>query len=194
MGTWFEELDRASDYLCQDLDRDAFVPLLEADLVAYLYHHFVLAKVPLKDIHLDTRIIGIEKLKYDLVIGPVELDLPKEQRAAVSDPQLVIQIKFFPRRGFTHQQYHVHYKHVIEGDIASFKPLRKIFPSCQCFELLGDFHRSRDLLGYLQGRDKSAQSTKIERIRAVAAEAGVSVGWLHPENPNKTRAKWWLSK
>jgi len=186
------KLTQAADGLCQDLDQGIFVPLLEADIAAYLYHRLVLAEVPIPTIHLDTRIIGIPQFKYDLVIGSVKLDSEAE-RAAVNYPQLVVQIKLFPQWGFTHQQHRVHYRHVVEDDIASFRLLRANFPNCKCCELLADSHRG-DLHGYLRGQDRSAQSTRIDRVCKLAAKAGISVDWLHPANQTKTVSKWWSAE
>jgi hypothetical protein len=157
-----------------------------------LYHRFVVVEIPLQDIHLDTRIVGIPQFKYDFVVGSVELN-PEIQRAAVHDPQLVVQVKLFPRWGFTHQQHRVHYKHVIEDDITSFEPLRVKFPACKCCELVADSH-SCDLQGYLQGQDKAARSRKIDVVCKAATKAGISVGWLHPESRNKTVSQWWLAE
>jgi hypothetical protein len=190
MGTLYEALARATDSLCYDFDQGDFVPLLEADVAAYLYHHLILASLPMKKIHLDTRITSIPQFKYDLVVGPVEPS-PKAQRAAIYEPQIAVQIKLFPRWGFTDQQHRVHYQHVIQDDIPSFEPVSAGFPSCICYELLADFH-SRDLQGYLQGQDQSTQSSRISRIREAAAKSRISVGWLHPENRSKTMVTWWM--
>ena len=185
----FDVFLRAANDLCKDFDQTTLAPLLEADIVGYLYHRLLLANIAMQDIHLDTRIVGIPRY-FDLVIGPVTLG-SKAHKAAVSNPQLVAQIKFFPRWGFTHQQHSVHYQHVVKDDIASFKALRAKFPGCRCCELLADFHTG-DLHGYLRGEDRSAQSTRIEQVCKLAAKTGVSVVWLHPESQTQTVSKWWI--
>lgn len=138
----FDIFSKAANDLCWDFDQGVLVPLLEADIVGFLYHRLLLASIAMQDVHLDTRVLGVPEFKYDIVIGPVTLG-SKAQKAAVSDPQFITQIKFFPRWGFDSQQDREHYLQVT-NDLVSFEPLQAAFPSCKCCELLVDFHYSRN--------------------------------------------------
>jgi hypothetical protein len=95
--------------------------LLEADVAGWMFH--VLLKdssVRPQNVHLGARVCGAGGF-YDVAIG--DLDCESAKRPCVR-PGLVIEIKVFPRIGFTPQQHRVHYKHVIEDDIPKLGKLR----------------------------------------------------------------------
>lgn len=134
-----EEFIQQIDIICQDYNERRFVPLLETDVVGYLYHLLIL-RMPdiLPNLHLDSRVIGAGKnQKFDLVLGPVERR--PSNRPAIQ-PRMIIEVKIFPE-GFTDQQHRVHFEHVLNDDIPKLSQV-----SCPLkVELLFD------AVGYLAG-------------------------------------------
>ena len=53
--------------LSNDYSDGKFVPILEADVVGYLYHLWVFKVGNASRIHVDTRICGLESSKFDFV-------------------------------------------------------------------------------------------------------------------------------
>ena len=77
-----------------------FVPILESDLVAYLYHLMILCGVRPSLIHINSRVVSLEiDEKIDIVVGEVEEMCGKR----LVKPHLAIEVKAF-FRDFSHQQ------------------------------------------------------------------------------------------
>jgi len=114
--------------------------LLEADLSHWLFHLLLTQpEVSPQQIHSDTRICNING-RFDIVIGPLHMETDK--RPCVQ-PQLVAELKIFPRIGFTDQAHRVHYKHILNDDIPK---LGRLNPAIQLRTAL-----IVDGRGYLQG-------------------------------------------
>lgn len=107
------QLEYVLDRLCKDYNDGAFAPILEADVVAHLYHLWISQFENADKVHLDTRLCVTSNEKFDFVVGEIDRS---EGRPCIEKPELIIEAKVFPI-GFTDPQHRVHWKHVIEDDI-----------------------------------------------------------------------------
>jgi hypothetical protein len=106
-------LDRVLNQLCTECNAKRYDFILEADVSGWLFHLFLSdPEVTPNEVHLDTRVAGASG-RYDLVVGPTD---GTTSRPSIS-PRLVVEVKVFPRIGFTAQQNRVHYKHVLDDDL-----------------------------------------------------------------------------
>jgi hypothetical protein len=109
--------------MCQLNEHGEYAPILEADLVGFLYHLILRDSLcsPGK-IHLDTRIIGSENdnYKFDIVVG--EVRRRDDGRPAIS-PEAIIEVKVFPE-GFTDQQHRRRFEHILDNDLRKLGSLR----------------------------------------------------------------------
>jgi len=88
--------------------------LLEADVVGWLFHLLLTRpEISLQQIHLDTRVCNADG-RFDIAIGP--LHTITNGRPCIT-PQAVVEVKIFPRIGFTDQQHRVHYVHILDDDL-----------------------------------------------------------------------------
>lgn len=88
--------------------------LLEADVSGWLFHLLLTQpEVNKQQIHLDTRVCKADG-RFDVAIGP--LQTIASGRPCIN-PQLVVEVKIFPRIGFTDQQHRVHYEHILNDDL-----------------------------------------------------------------------------
>lgn len=142
----------------EDYATNRFIPILEADVVGYFYHLLILEIGDVAKIHLDTRICQFGNNKFDLVIGDVCYSY---KRPCIENPGIVIEFKAFPV-GFTSQQHHVHYRHVIEDDVPKLAVLSNI--RGDRYMLLFDEDN------YLKGIDEKVGRRKIERITKLRDE------------------------
>jgi len=152
-GAW-PEFETALSQLCEAWNATRFVPLLEADVVGYLYHLLLMqSEGDASRWHLDTRVRGAEvKDKFDLVFGPISSgeqrraqllqrlsdQLSEDQKEAINsnmllerlrpavEPSLIVEVKFFAP-GFTPQQQNVHFIHALE-DVARLGTLARACP------------------------------------------------------------------
>lgn len=144
--------------------------LLESDVCGWLFHLLITQpEVNPQHIHLDTRICNADG-RFDIAIGPIRT--VGNKRPCIQ-PQLVVEIKIFPRIGFTDQQHRVHYEHVLNDD------LRKLSGLNPAIELRASL--ILDGRGYLEGtyhgfnrrdylinkRDQIAPGTHIFIVRLV---------------------------
>jgi len=89
--------------------------LLEADACGWLFHLLLMQPgINKKEIHLDTRVCETRG-RFDLVIGPIN-KTPMRGRPCVN-PRFVVEVKLFPRIGFTGQQYKKRYERIINEDL-----------------------------------------------------------------------------
>ncbi|MEM3713988.1 MAG: hypothetical protein QXF82_03460 [Nitrososphaeria archaeon] len=137
--------------LFEDYENNKFSPILEADIVGYLYHLCISKIGDAKNIHLDTRICELADKKFDFVLGEVS---NHGYRPCVK-PKLVIEVKSFPI-GCSDQQHRVHYYHVIDDDIPKIAKLKE--PLNNRYILLFDEDN------YLKGFDRKSKSARIDRI------------------------------
>ncbi len=165
--------------MAEDFNAGRFVPLMEADIDGYLASQFLAKRIcTLPGLHQNARVAGVLKRRYDLALGRVDFSPEPGVRAAISDPKLVLQVKVFPRWGFTPQQHNVHLHHVLEDDIPSLGDLARRWPDSMRCLVLADFWRTDRLDGYLSG--KIAGSRRIEAVVSSARTQGVQVIWVHP--------------
>jgi len=88
--------------------------LLEADVSGWLFHLLLTQpEVKPQQIHLDTRVCNSDGF-FDIAIGPIHT-VPNGRPCV--QPQLVVEVKIFPRIGFNDQQHRVHYKHILDDDL-----------------------------------------------------------------------------
>ena len=150
VSTLWKLIEEAFDRLCDAYNSRQLIPLLEADVAAYVYHSLVsIFDGDASRIHLETRLLGAPaNEKYDLVIGDVlstdeikrlVLDRLGDNfnesdkrllRAKSSDAdfrpavrgELTLEFKIFAV-GFTPQQLSVHQKQAVEdiGKLCALK-------------------------------------------------------------------------
>jgi hypothetical protein len=76
---------------------DDFKPLLEADVLGYLYHLWA-SKLNIADkLHLDARICAAPRQRFDFVIG----EMDHNAKRPCIRPELVVEVKSFPRHDTT---------------------------------------------------------------------------------------------
>lgn len=94
--------------------------LLEADVSGWLFHLLLTQpEVNPQHIHLDTRVCNADG-RFDIAIGPVHTGA--NGRPCIR-PKFVVEVKIFPRIGFTDQQHRVHYKHILNDDLPKLSRL-----------------------------------------------------------------------
>ncbi len=120
-------------------------------------------------------------------MGPIVFGDDK-QRAGVSDPSLVVQIKVFPRWGFTTQQHGKRFKRVLEDDLPSFDLVTKRYPTAMRCEVLADFCVRPRLQGYLSGICRKRPRT--DWLIKEAAHRGVHIAWLRSVDVKHTKLEW----
>lgn len=164
-----EELRTLVEEMCAEIANGRFVPILEADVSAFLYHLMIARETcSPANIHVDTRITGSDSAndRFDLVIGSVQRRLHDGRPAAV--PNMIIEIKAFPI-GFTHQQYRIRLEHILNDD------LRKLG-----YSKISDASRVLlifDAVGYLRGsyHAENRLDVILDRREQLAAGAKVLV-------------------
>lgn len=88
--------------------------LLEADVSGWLFHLLLTQpEINAQHIHLDTRVCDADG-RFDIAIGPLRTG--PNGRPCIK-PQFVLEVKIFPRLGFTNQQHRVHYEHILNDDL-----------------------------------------------------------------------------
>ena len=106
--------------------------LMESDLVALLFHCYLLTeKELLNKIHIETRILNIERKRIDFAIGK----LTNENKRPSIKPELVIECKIFSN-GFTDSQLRKRFEYLKE-DIEKIGLLKLNVPK---FILIFDYH------------------------------------------------------
>ena len=101
---------------------NGYEALLDADVSGWLFHLLVTQSgVDPLQVHLDARVSGANGF-YDVVIGPLATGIYEKP---CTKPELVVEVKLFPRIGFTDQQHRVHYEHVIKDDLRKLAVLGK---------------------------------------------------------------------
>jgi len=136
--------------LIDDYNRREFVPIMEADWAAYLYH-VALRSMPASKVHLQTRIAGQpDKVKYDFVIGSES----SGHRPTVS-PECVCEIKCFVR-GFDFQQCQAHVHEIIHRDIPKLVRIKGLTEAR--YELIFDE------INHLIGGARRPHRTKLDRV------------------------------
>jgi|GEM_PF-1683623 len=145
-----------------------FEIILEADVCGWLFHFLVRQpECEPHQIHLDTRVCNT-KGRFDIVIG--SLRSGADGRPCVH-PKFVIEVKIFPRLGFTDQQHRVHYEHVLNDDL---RKLGEVEPATGFRAAL-----IVDGRGYLQGtyKEYNRRDYMIERRNQIAS--GVHLFIVH---------------
>jgi hypothetical protein len=136
--------------LLDDYNRREFVPIMEADWQAYLYHLALQTGMTSK-VHVQTRVTGQpNELKYDFVIGS-----ERAGRRPTVDPDCVCEIKCFVR-GFDFQQCQAHVSEVIHRDLPKLAKIKEL--TDQRYELLFDE------INHLAGGARLPHRTKLDRI------------------------------
>ena len=160
--------------LSQDYTSGIFVPILEADVVGYLYHLWILRFGSASRVHLDTRVCVNPNKKFDFVIGEVDYH---GKRPCIGKPEFVIEVKSFPS-GFTDQQHRVHYFHIIENDIPKLANMKE--PSNNRYILLFDED------DYLKGFDTASKTSRISWIMQVRDELDSRIKIVHVKKIGKS--------
>lgn len=90
-------MEQTLELSCQGYTNKVFAPILESDVVAYLYHLHVCHFRRADSIHLDTRVCQRLNSRSDFVVGNVNYCA---KRPCIEKPELVAEVKAFPI-GFT---------------------------------------------------------------------------------------------
>lgn len=144
--------------------------LLEADVSGWLFHLLLTQPgINSHQIHSDTRVCSASG-RYDIVVGPVETG-PKGRPCI--QPRLVVEIKLFPRMGFTDQQHRVHYLQIIDRDLPKLGSLDSSIELSTAFvvdgtEYLGGTYQGWNRREYLlKKRDEVAADAHVFIVRRV---------------------------
>jgi len=142
--------------------------LLEADVCGWLFHLFLMEpEIKPEQIHLDTRVCNAEG-RFDIAIGPFQTGA--KGRPCIK-PQIVVEVKIFPRIGFTDQQHRVHYEHVLDDDLRKLGELPTTIGLRAALIVDGR--------GYLKGNyeNRNRKEFMIERRNRIAS--GVNLFIIH---------------
>ena len=157
-----------------------FSPILEADVVGFLYHLLISnCGVSPAQLHLDTRVSGARlKDKYDLAIGKVVKR--KQDNLLCIFPEFIIEAKLFPIE-FSNQQHREHFLHVLEDDLQKLGRISSSYTNVQTIEFLYD---EKD---YLSGKYKKQNRLKfLLNQRALIAPTAKIILARKP----KTKSNW----
>ncbi len=100
-----------------------YEPLLEADVSGWFFHLLLTSpRFNPKEVHLDTRVCGADG-RFDIVIGTLKIGV--SERPCI-EAHSVIEIKVFPRIGFTNPQHRVHYEHILNDDLRKLGTLKPV--------------------------------------------------------------------
>lgn len=164
--------------LCDVFNQKAFQPILEADVAAYLYHRLLIYGCPLSNLYSETRVCGVagQMRKFDLVIGRLDV------AHVCIQPLLIVQIKHFPRWGFTQAQYKRRFFRIISKDIESLRQAANVLPFGQ-IEIVADFVYKLLLTGYLDGKWNNRR--RLDVLIDLCRESGITLLWVHPNHEDK---------
>lgn len=100
-----------------------YEPILEADVSGYIYHALIQRKLPLRRLHLDTRIFFADNdnQRFDLAIGDLD-NRPDGQKKRAIIPELVLEAKVFPE-DFSDQQHSQHYREILRRDVPKLQTI-----------------------------------------------------------------------
>jgi len=173
-ATAFELLSKSLQDLCRDFNQKRFLPLLEADITAYLYHRLLVNGCSLKCLFTETRVCGVtdeRRRKYDLVMGEVD------PRSACVKPVLIAEIKCFQRLGHTHQQHRRRFEEIISSDLTALNEASEVLPVGR-FEIIIDLVFTSQTVGYLTGTwyGEKRRDSLVRHCRNV----GISLLWVRP--------------
>ncbi len=147
-----------------------YEPLLEADISGWLFHLFLTSsELDSTEVHLDTRVCNADG-RFDIAIGP--MNIGASERPCVK-AHSVIEVKIFPRIGFTDQQHRVHYEHILNDDLRKLGTLK---PSTGFYSAL-IFDGRRYLEGSYKGKNR--RKYLINRRDQIAPSAHIFI--IHPE-------------
>ena len=136
--------------LVDDFNTREFIPIMEADWAAYLYH-LALGSNRQMRVHLQTRVAGQpDEIKYDFVTGTENVG----GRPSVT-PDCVCEIKCFVR-GFDFQQCQAHVHEIIHRDLPKLARIRALTE--KRYELIFDE------IDHLSGGAREPYRTKLDRI------------------------------
>ena len=158
---------------CDDLKNEKFVPILESDVIAYLYHLMVSEGVPAASIHVDSRVIGLGNEKVDLAIG--EVVWRRDGKRAVK-PHLIMEVKAF-FRDFSGQQCRRRFMRLIgeaSGKKGDLEKLREIECDYKYVLIL-------DEKGYLRGTYKGEKRESVISKRKDKIAPGVRIMVITPD-------------
>jgi len=80
----------------KDFTTGQFVPLLEDDIVAYIYYRLVADGLcHASTVHVKTRAAGLPGKKIDIVVGPVKEGIRRRDTRREVEPVYAIEVKFF---------------------------------------------------------------------------------------------------
>jgi len=159
MNKNLEQINKQSLNQLIEFLNSGFEILMESDLVALLFHCYLLTeKELLNKIHIETRILNIEGKRIDFAIGKVT----NENKRPSVNPELVIECKIFSN-GFTNSQLRKRFKYLKE-DIEKVGLLKLNVPK---FILIFDYHdylninRKKEII---ELRNTTDEKIKIIRI------------------------------
>jgi hypothetical protein len=159
--------------LSKDYANGKFVPILEADVVGYLYHLWISKFGDARKVHLDTRICIAPNQKFDFVIGEVEYGA---ERPCIRKPEIVIEVKSFSS-GFTSSQRRIRYSKVEEHDIPKLAELKE--PLDNRYILLFDE------ANYLKKLDTRSRMSKLKTIIQARNERDPKIKIIYVERVDK---------
>lgn len=143
--------------LISDYNKGKYYPILEADIVGYFYHLWLLHNNDPKIIHLDTRICQVleKPFFFDIVIGELNQG---HKKPCIALPQSVIEVKMFPA-GFSKSQLNKRYERVLNQDLPKLAALKSLKTN-RCLLLF-------DERFYLKGMDTTSKSSRIRNIEKI---------------------------
>jgi hypothetical protein len=167
--------------LCNEFNRQTLMPLLEADVTAFLYHRLILNGCSQSLLYNETRICGVDETrKYDIVIGNVNT------KSGCVKPMLIIQVKCFPRWGKTSAQLRISFQETMFNDVPSLETAAKVLAQGR-FEVITDFFFTKRTAGYLSG--EWGGEKRIELLAESCKDSGANLIWVRPNNKGDLEVK-----
>ena len=136
-----------------------FEILMESDLVALLFHSYLFTeKELLNKIHIETRILNIERKRIDFSIGKVT----NENKRPSINPELIIECKVFPN-GFDSKQLRRRVREV-KGDVEKVGLLKLNVPKFILVFHYHDYLNNNRKAEIIELRNATDKKIKIIRI------------------------------
>jgi len=160
--------------VCNEFNGHTLMPLLEADVTAFLYHRLILNGCSQSLLYNETRVCGVDETrKYDVVIGNVIT------KSGCVKPMLIVQVKYFPRWGKTSPQLRTSFQETMLKDVPSLETAANVLTRGR-FEVIADFFFTKQTAGYLSGKWNGEK--RIGLLAKICKGSGINLIWVRPNN------------
>jgi len=132
-----DTLAEAVKHMGRDYRAGRFVPLLEDDIVAYLYHRLLASgRLSADRVHVKTRVKGLQGKKVDLAVGRVAAVGRGSGGRRQVDAELAVEVKFLNED--TNYGERANFRRNVMKDIARLRKLARAASAAACAVVVAD--------------------------------------------------------